>query len=289
VIEAATIDPLEIDAMIVASSWPEHILPGDAVFLAEALGLDCPAWNVESTCTSALVALESAYALIRSGIYRNVLIVAATAYSRFTHEKDPLSYIFGDGGGAFIVGRTEPGRGVLGTAMSNTRETLGTVFNEFTVEPTGRLRSYVRGGRNPDEMFNETLSRHLLKCCHGALKAANVTLEQVRFFCFTSPTPWYARACARALGIDPARTLNITPLYAHIGMVFPMANLYHAAHAGKIAPDDLVLVYSFAFSSTAAAVVMRWGDVALGPPPALPLDASLRDGDRARLDINLNL
>ncbi len=46
------------------------------------------------------------------------------------------------------------------------------------------------------------------------------------------------------------------------------ANLYHAAHSGKIRDHDLVLLLTVGVASTAGAIVMRWGEVALGPPPA---------------------
>jgi 3-oxoacyl-[acyl-carrier-protein] synthase-3 len=44
-------------------------------------------------------------------------------------------------------------------------------------------------------------------------------------------------------------------------------NLHHAASHGLVRPDDLVLVSSVGSVSTAGAVVMRWGDVGLGPLP----------------------
>jgi acyl carrier protein len=47
--------------------------------------------------------------------------------------------------------------------------------------------------------------------------------------------------------------------------------LYHAAQAGKIRENDLVLVYTNGAAATAAATVMRWGDVALGSVPVPPL------------------
>jgi 3-oxoacyl-[acyl-carrier-protein] synthase-3 len=51
--------------------------------------------------------------------------------------------------------------------------------------------------------------------------------------------------------------------------VLPIANLYHAAQSGKIHENDLVLVYTIGSASTAAATVIRWGEVAVGPVPSL--------------------
>ncbi len=73
------------------------------------------------------------------------------------------------------------------------------------------------------------------------------------------------------------RTINLNPFYANIGQTFPVANLYHAAQAGKIRENDLVLVYTMGSSSNAGASVMRWGDVALGTPPAPPRSLALHN------------
>jgi acyl carrier protein len=53
--------------------------------------------------------------------------------------------------------------------------------------------------------------------------------------------------------------------------------LYHAAQTGKIRENDLVLVYTNGAAATAAATVMRWGDVGLGTAPAPPISVTLAD------------
>ncbi len=267
-LKAANLSPDEVDLMLVTSLFPEHLLPGNAAFLAGKLGLRGAAWNVESTCTSALVSLQTACALVRTGEYRNVLVVVSTTYSRFTDENDTLAFLSGDGAGAFVVGSLKLNQGVLGTKIVNTAETCGAFFNEFTTDAHGKPCMFIRGGKNASKMFIDTTVKFLRTCCHGAVAAAGVTLEQIKFFAFNTPTAWYARVCTSTLGIDPERTINLNPLYANIGPTFPLANLYHAAQSGKISENDLVLVYTMGSSSNGAATVMRWGDVALGPAPA---------------------
>ncbi|NER32386.1 MAG: 3-oxoacyl-ACP synthase, partial [Symploca sp. SIO1C4] len=113
--------------------------------------------------------------------------------------------------------------------------------------------------------------------CQGAIAAAGVSLEEIDFFAFNTPTAWYASVCTRALDINPERTINIYPRYANIGSVLPIANLYHAAQAGKISENDLVLVYTNGAAATAAAMVMRWGEVTLGKAPAPPISITEQD------------
>ena len=263
---AAKLSVEEVDLMLVTSLFPDHLLPGDASFLAGKLGLKGAAWNVESTCTSGLVSLQTACSLVRTGEYRNVLIVVATNYSRITDPYDSLAFLSGDGIGAFVIGTLEESQGILGTKVINTAETCGAFYQEFTEKAP--YHTYLRTRKNTGKMFVDTTVKFLRNCCEGAAAEAGVSFDDIDFFVFNTPTAWYAKVCTRALGVDPKRTINLNPIYGNIGPAFPFANLYHAAQWGKIQENDLVLVYTMGSSSNGAATVMRWGQVALGPAPA---------------------
>lgn len=269
-LDAAQLSPEEVDLAIVASLFPEKIGPGNAAYLARKLGLCCPAWNLESTCSSALIALQNACALVQTGTYRNVLVVVSHIGSNSVDEKDTLSWSIGDGAGAFVVDSLQPNQGILGTKIVPTAATCGAYSYELVTDAQGKPGMRTRTGENAN-MLAETAVDFLRNCCEGAVAAAGVTLDQIDFFAFNTPTAWYANVCTRALGIDPKRTINLYPRYANIGPVFAIANLYHAAQAGKIRENDLVLVYTNGAAATAAATVMRWGNVALGSVPTPPL------------------
>jgi 3-oxoacyl-[acyl-carrier-protein] synthase-3 len=276
-LEAAKLSADEIDLMLVATIHPEQIVPGNAAALAGQLGLRGAAWNLDSTCSNATVALQTACALIRAGEYHNVLVVICTNYSPFTDENDTLSFLSGDGAGAFVVGSLKPKQGVLGTKIINTASTCGTFFNELTTDAQGNPRMFIRSGKGAAQMLSDTAIKFVRDCSEGALAAAGVTKEEIDFFAFNTPTAWYAKVCTRALGIDPERTIDLHKRYANIGPMLPLVNLYHGAEAQRIRENDLVLVYTIGSVSNAGAIVMRWGDVALGPAPAPPVSLNLQE------------
>lgn len=273
VLTAAQLAPEDIDLMLVTSLFPDHILPGDASFLAGKLGLKGAAWNVESTCTSGLVSLQTACSLVQTGQYRNVLIIVSTTYSRFTDPNDTLAFLSGDGIGAFLVTSLEAEQGVIGTKIINTAETCGAFYQEFT--PKAPNQMFIRARKDTGKMFVDTTVKFLRNCCEGAATDAGVSLKDIDFFVFNTPTAWYSRVCTRTLGVDPERTLNLNPVYGNIGPSFPFANLYHAAQLEKIKENDLVLVYTMGSSSNGGAAIMRWGKVALGTAPKPPLSFAL--------------
>jgi 3-oxoacyl-[acyl-carrier-protein] synthase-3 len=116
-------------------------------------------------------------------------------------------------------------------------------------------------------VLRETSALHLRSCCEGAARAAGVALGDIDFFVFNTPTAWFDAFAARVLGVDRSRTISTNKLYGNIGPVWMPANLYHAACDGRVERGDLVMLYAVGSVSSASAVVMRWGDVALGPPP----------------------
>jgi 3-oxoacyl-[acyl-carrier-protein] synthase III len=268
-LDAAKLAPKEVDLMLVASIWPEQIGFGDAAFLARQLGLQGAAWNLDAACGVTPVALQTACALVRTGEYRNVLVVISCAYSRFFDEDDTLSWFMSDGAGAIVVSSLESNQGILGTKTIHTAALCDSFFAKLTPDSQGKPQVHMQMSKGANKAIRETAVELLRTCCEGAVAAADVTMEQIDFFIFNTGAAWLASFCIRVLGIDPERTINLYPQYANMGPVITVANLYYAAQLGKIHENDLVLIYGLGVAGVASASVMRWGDVALGSVPHL--------------------
>jgi 3-oxoacyl-[acyl-carrier-protein] synthase-3 len=254
----------DVDLAIVCSFLPDQPGVGNAAFVARELGLRAPAFNLESTCSSGLVALQTACAYVRAGDHGSILVVVSCTYSRVSDPRDSLSWFLGDGGGAFVVGAVPDGEGVLGAGTVHTAETCGT-FSYRIADNAIRIGASASTAR----ILRETAAGYLRACVDQALARAGVALTDIALFVFNTPTAWFAKTCARALGVPEARTVDTYPLYANMGPALMPINLHHAAANGRIRRGELVLVFTIGSVGTASAVVMRWGDVALGPavPP----------------------
>lgn len=268
-IALAGLSPEDIDLALVSPLFPDRLGPGHAAYLSRAIGLYCPAWNIESTCASALIALQSARAFIKSGIYENILVVVSHFGSNATDNTDSLSWTLGDGAGAFIVSPVPGDEGILGVAIAPTTETCDAYRYELADNSKGKTQTLARTGDNAIALA-ETAADAARSCCQKAAETAGINLAEIDFFAFNTPTAWYADVCARALGIDRDRVLNLYPRYGNIGPVFPLANLERAVRQGKISQGDRVLIYANGAAATATAAIVRWGDTVLGTPPAPP-------------------
>lgn len=268
-LEAAKLSVNDIDLIIVSSFLPDQLGFGNAAYLANELGLKCGAWNLDASCGSVPIALQTASSLVQTGIYRNVLVVVSCTYSRLVDEDDTLSWFLGDGGGAFVISSLEANQGILGTKTTNTGFFCDKLSVNMAQDKEGNQKLHLLIARDMNKAFGEAATEVFRTCCEGALTSAGISLDDIDFFVFATPTAWYLDFCIKILKVKPERTINLYPQYANIGGTLTLANLYHAAHMGKIRENDLVLLYGFGGNSSAAAIVMRWGDVALGPFPLM--------------------
>lgn len=265
---AAGLEAPAVDVMIVSSLLPDQFGAMNAAYLARDLGLEGLAFNLESACASAMIALHTACALVQSGQFETALVVASCTYSRDTDTRDPISWTVGDGSSAFVVSEVEPGYGRLGGKSVHTGATCGALWCENYARDDGSLWFRLVGDPKAGKLLRDTAVEYLLSCCNGALEDAGLGLGDIDHFVFNTPVAWYSKFCARALGIPEGRPIiNMYAKYGNMGPNLLGANLFHAARELGFEKGDRILMYSVGSVSSAGAMVLRWGDVALGPAP----------------------
>lgn len=118
---SASLEPSEISLVLGACGVSEQALPGTACAIAAAAGIPggVPAFDIGASCLSFLVAMQTAAALLATGSYHRIAIVAADLASRGLDWNNPdAAAIFGDGAAAAIVERGEPGQGISAWRMA---------------------------------------------------------------------------------------------------------------------------------------------------------------------------
>lgn len=104
-LEAAELDPSNVEMIIVATMSPDYISPSTANLIQAKIKADnAAAMDIQAACTGFLYALAMAKSFIESGIYRNVLVIATEKMSAFIDYHDRSTCIlFGDGAAAAVV------------------------------------------------------------------------------------------------------------------------------------------------------------------------------------------
>ena len=118
-IESAKINKEDIDMIILATVTPDYIAQGAACIVQNKLGLKgIPCFDLNAACTGFIYGLEVANSLVKSGLYKNVLVIGAETLSRIIDMQNRNTCVlFGDGAAAAIVGQVEEGYGFLGLSI----------------------------------------------------------------------------------------------------------------------------------------------------------------------------
>ncbi|MGZ8095216.1 MAG: beta-ketoacyl-ACP synthase III [Methylosarcina sp.] len=122
-IEAAQIDPEEIDLIIVATGSPDRVYPSTGCLLQQRLGIkQCMAFDVQAACSGSIFAMSIADQYIKSGAARKVLVIGSEICSRLVDWTDRTTCIlFGDGAGAILLSASEE-TGILSTHIHSDGE-----------------------------------------------------------------------------------------------------------------------------------------------------------------------
>ncbi len=107
--------PSDIDFIIFATLSPDYFFPGCGVLLQRELGIcetEIGALDVRNQCSGFVYGLSVADQFIKTGHYKNILLVGAEMHSMgldFTTRGRDVSVIFGDGAGAVVLQPADKG------------------------------------------------------------------------------------------------------------------------------------------------------------------------------------
>jgi len=121
-LERANLNAQDIDLILLATLSPDYYFPGSGVLVQDALEIpDCPAMDIRMQCSGFVYALATADQFIKTGMYKNVLVIGSEYHSGgldMTSRGRNVSVIFGDGAGAVVLTRTENNKeGILSSHL----------------------------------------------------------------------------------------------------------------------------------------------------------------------------
>lgn len=104
-LDHAKLTPQDIDAFIVCTVTPDYPFPATACIVAAALDAkDKAAFDLEIACSGFIYGLTVASSLVRSGVYRRIMLIGAETLSKIVNKEDrSTAVLFGDGAGAVIL------------------------------------------------------------------------------------------------------------------------------------------------------------------------------------------
>jgi 3-oxoacyl-[acyl-carrier-protein] synthase-3 len=256
----------DIDFILIATSTPDQVMPNTAAVLQHKLGItSIPCLDVSAACSGFVYGLSVADQFIRTGMYKNILVIGAEIISRLVNYKDRETCIlFGDGAGAWILSRTDADAndGIFSTHLHANGE-VGDLFvlpaggskMPFTQEVLDKGQHYVvMKGR---EIFRHAV-RTLTECCHEALKANNVESSQVDWVVPHQANVRILDSVAEYFGIPKEKVIvSLNETGNTSAASIPLA-FYMAVKEGKIKRGQMILLAAFGAGLTSGSALMRY-------------------------------
>lgn len=266
-IEAAGLQPNDIDFILFATTLPDMLLPNAASFLQVKLGITngCACLDVNAACTGWTYAFVLADSLIKSGAYKNILVIGADMTSAFNNWQDRgVCILFGDGCGATVVGRAPAGdkSAVLAQKLGGD----GTKAEHLMIPRGGALLPITEQmlkenthnlTMNGQEVFKaavKTMASH----CEEVLKEANLTIDQVDWLVPHQANLRIIEAVAKRFGCPAEKAIVNVQNYANTSSGTVPIALDEAIRDGRIKRGQIVLFAAFGAGLTSGAVLIRY-------------------------------
>jgi 3-oxoacyl-[acyl-carrier-protein] synthase III len=277
----ASLDPAELDLVILATCTPDYPLPATSVTVASELGATRAAgFDVQAACSGFLYAYAAGSSFIRAGMYRNVLVVGVEILSRFLDWTDRSTCVlFGDGAGAVLLQASEGPGGLLGIDLFSDGagcEAIivpgGGAINPASHETVDARMHNIR--MLGSEVYKYA-TRQMGETALAALRQAGLSVDDVDQFVFHQANLRIINSVQKQFGIPDAKTFVNIEKYGNTSAAsVPMA-LVEAVASGRIKEGDRILMVAFGGGYTAGGAVVEW--------TADPARALLAPGEQTRM------
>ena len=251
----------EIDLIIVATTTPDDTFPSTATKVQAALGVNHgAAFDVQAVCSGFIYAMSVASSFVRTGQFRNVLVIGAETFSRLLDWTDrSTAVLFGDGAGAVILkaaplnGETAP-RGVLSTHLHSDgrhRDLLYVDGGPSRTRSVGHVRMVGR------EVFRHAVNR-LSEAVAEALAANGMEPSDVDWLVPHQANRRIIEAVRRKLDLDPQQVIVTIDKHANTSAASIPLALDTAVKDHRIKPNDVVMLEAMGGGFTWGAALLRW-------------------------------
>ena len=285
-IERAGIKASDIDFIVFATLSPDYYFPGCGVLVQRAMKMkEIGALDIRNQCSGFVYALSVADQFIRTGMYKNILVIGSEKHSfglDMSTRGRNVSVIFGDGAGAVVLQPTDkPGQGILSTHLHSDGESAeilamynpGTHANHWTDK---RLADY-----NEAEVSDMFMSKDMIDNAQNfpymdgpavfkkavvkfpevimeALSQNSLLPSDINMLIPHQANLRIAQYVQQTLGLSDDRVFNNIQKYGNTTAASVPIALCEAWETGKIKDGDLVCLAAFGSGFTWASALLHW-------------------------------
>ncbi len=269
-IERAGLTKDDIDFIVFATLSPDYYFPGCGVQIQDML--DMPtigAIDVRNQCSGFIYALSTADQFIKTGMYKNVLVIGAEYHSNGLDKSTRgrgVSVIFGDGAGACVLSQTEDNtKGILSSHLHSqgkhadklivaspsikhwVPEILASKEEDISYFP------YMDGTfvfKNAVVRFSEVIME--------GLNTNKINPDDIDLFIPHQANLRISQFIQKKFGWRNDQVYNNIMEYGNTTAASIVIALTEAWEKGKVKEDDIVVLAAFGSGFTWGSVIIRW-------------------------------
>lgn len=271
-IERSGLSKDDIDFIVFATISPDYYFPGPGVALQKELGLKTiGALDIRNQCSGFIYALSVADQYIKTGMYKNILIVGSELQSiglDMTTRGRNVSVIFGDGAGAAIISREEDNtKGILSTHLHSEGEHA----LELAVAAPGMGGKWITDileDNDPDDvsyfpyMNGQFVFKHAVtrftEVINEGLEANNLEVSDIDMLIPHQANLRISQFIQKKFNLRDDQVHNNIQKYGNTTAASIPIALTEAWELGKIKSGDIVVLAAFGSGFTWASAIIKW-------------------------------
>jgi len=283
-IERAGITPQDIDFIIFATLSPDYYFPGCGVLVQRAMKMkEIGALDIRNQCSGFVYALSVADQFIKTGMYKNILVIGSEKHSfglDFSTRGRNISVIFGDGAGAVVLQPTEDAnRGILSTHLHSDGESAeilamynpGTHANhwgnhaDFNDADMGEMfmsHEMIDNAQNFPNMDGPSVFKKAVvkfpEVVMEALDKNGLKTTDIDMLIPHQANLRISQFVQQKLGLSDDKVFNNIQKYGNTTAASVPIALCEAWEEGRIKEGDLVCLAAFGSGFTWASALMKW-------------------------------
>lgn len=283
----AGITPQDIDFIVFATLSPDYYFPGCGVLLQRAMKMnEIGALDVRNQCSGFVYALSVADQFIKTGMYKNILVVGSEKHSfglDFSTRGRNISVIFGDGAGAVVLqpAAAQSRSGILSTHLHSDGESAeilamfnpGTHANHWTAEPVADFdedgigdmfmsHEMIDKAQNFPYMDGPAVFKKAIvkfpEVIEEALRSNGLQTSDIHLLIPHQANLRIAQFVQQKLKLKDDQVFNNIDKYGNTTAASIPIALCEAWEQGKINEGDLVCLAAFGSGFTWGSALLRW-------------------------------
>lgn len=262
----------DIDLIVFATLSPDYYFPGPGVQVQEALEIKTvAAIDIRAQCSGFVYSISVADQFIKTGMYKNVLVIGSELQSRGIDKSTrgrSISVIFGDGAGAAVLTREEDSAsGILSTHIHSE----GKHALELATEAPGMGTRWVTDiikDNNPDDfsyrpfMNGQFVFKHAVRrfseVIYEGLHKNNLEVSDISLLIPHQANLRISQFIQKKFGLADDQVYNNIHKYGNTTAASIPIALSEAHEQGMIKTGDTVVLAAFGSGFTWGSVIIKW-------------------------------